>query len=177
MNVGQVILGRLRLFDKNVTIYGRSNMCQFENEGKQIKLLLLRLKTGQPKQTSTLALLSTPLYPPHIALVPSLSPISHAYPVRKSLPLLLLILSYYRVFESASAFASHKHVHKLHKEISDENKQSNVKPTLRTSSRKIFKTSMLGDYVMVRIYLKRFPLGTVKILHACNAGPFKILIS
>jgi len=30
MNVGQAILGRPWLFDKNVTIYGRSNMYQFE---------------------------------------------------------------------------------------------------------------------------------------------------
>jgi len=42
MNVGQVILGRAWLFDKNVTIYGRSNMCQFEHEGKKIKPLPLR---------------------------------------------------------------------------------------------------------------------------------------
>jgi len=41
MNVGQVILGRPRLFDKNVTIYGRTNTCHFEHESKQIKLLPL----------------------------------------------------------------------------------------------------------------------------------------
>ena len=58
-NVSQVILGRSWLFDKNVTIYGRSNMCQFEHESKQIKLLPLRPKTGQPKQASSLALLLT----------------------------------------------------------------------------------------------------------------------
>jgi len=45
MNVGQVILGS-PWFDKNVTIYSWSNMCQFEYEGKQIKLLLLRPKIG-----------------------------------------------------------------------------------------------------------------------------------
>ena len=28
---------------------------------------------------------------------------------------------------------------------------------------------------MVRIYLKQFPLGTVKMLHVRSAGPFKIL--
>jgi len=37
------------LFDKNVTIYGRSNMCQFEHEDKKIKLLLSWSKVGQPK--------------------------------------------------------------------------------------------------------------------------------
>jgi len=66
-------------------------------------------------------------------------------------------------------------VHKLHKEISLENKQSNVKPTLQTNSRKIFKTFDVDDYVMVQIYPKRFPLGTVKMLHVHNFGPFKIL--
>jgi len=128
MNVGQVMLGRSWLFDKNVTIYGRSNMCQFENKGKQIKLLPLRPTIGQPRQIFTLALLPTPPSLPIMAIALSLSPTSHAYPVRKLLPPLLPTPSYYQVFESASA--SHKHVHKLHKEISDENKQSNVKPTL-----------------------------------------------
>jgi len=72
MNVGQVILGRLWLFHKN--IYGRSNMCQFEHEGKQIKLVPLRFKTEQPKQTSTLALPPTPPSSPLIAIVLSPSP-------------------------------------------------------------------------------------------------------
>ena len=49
MNVGQVILGRPWLFDKNVIIYSWSNMCQFEHDDKQIKLLPLRPKTQQPK--------------------------------------------------------------------------------------------------------------------------------
>jgi len=175
INVGQVILGRPWLFDKIVTIYGRSNMCQFEHEGKQIKLVPLRPKTGQPQQTSTLALLQTPPSPPLIATVPSLSPTNHAYHVCKSLPLLLLIPSHCKTFESAPAFASHKHVHKLHKEISDENKWSNVKPTLQADSRKIFKIFNVGDYVMVQIYPKQFLLGSVKMLHVRSAGPFKIL--
>jgi len=50
-----------------------------------------------------------------------------------------------------------------------------VKPTLRTDSEKIFKTFNVGDYMMVRIYSKRFPSGTVKTLHVCSAGLFKIL--
>ena len=29
--------------------------------------------------------------------------------------------------------------------------------------------------MIVRIYPKQIPLGTVKILHVCSAGPFKIL--
>ena len=104
-------------------------MCQFEHEGKQIKLPF-RLKIEQPKQTSTLALLPTPPSPPLIAIAPFLSFTSHAYSVRKPLPPLLPILSHYRAFKSAPAFSSHKHVHKIHKEISDGNKHSNVKPTL-----------------------------------------------
>jgi len=66
-------------------------------------------------------------------------------------------------------------MHKLHKKISNKNKWSNVKPTLRADSRKIFKTFNVGDYVMVRIYLKQFPSKTIKMLHVCSAGPFKIL--
>ena len=60
-------------------------------------------------------------------------------------------------------------MHKLYKEVSDGNKQSNVKPTLRTDNKKIFKTFNIGDYVMVRIYPKRFPSGAVKILHVRSA--------
>ncbi|PKU75292.1 hypothetical protein MA16_Dca019338 [Dendrobium catenatum] len=46
MDVGQIILGRPWLFDNDVHIYGRSNTCVFEHEGKKIKLL-----PTQPKST------------------------------------------------------------------------------------------------------------------------------
>ena len=121
----------------------------------------MRLKTGQSKQTSTLTLLPTPTSstsPPLIAIVPSLSSTSRACHVRKPLLPLLSTPSHYKAFESARTFASHQHAHKLHKEISDGNKWSNVKPTLRTDSRKLFKTFNVGDYVMVQIYLKQFLL-------------------
>jgi len=54
MDVGHVILGRTWLYDKDVTIYGRSNMCQFEHEGKKIKLLPRELKAepSKPKPTT-----------------------------------------------------------------------------------------------------------------------------
>jgi len=100
MNVGQVILGRPWLFDKNVTIYGRSNMCQFEHKGKQIKLLPLRPKTGQLKQTSTLALLPTPPFSPPISTDFPLPLTNHAYPALKLLPPLLPTPFHYRAFES-----------------------------------------------------------------------------
>ena len=45
-------------------------------------------------------------------------------------------------------------MNKLHKEINDENKWSNVKLTLQTDRRKIFKIFNVGDYVMIRIYPK-----------------------
>ena len=77
-------------------------MCQIKHAGKQIKLLPLRPKTGQPQQTSTLAL---PLTPPLIAIVPSLSPTNHAYHVRKSLPPLLRTPSHYKAFDL------HLHLH------------------------------------------------------------------
>ena len=51
VDMGQVILRRLWLFDKDVTIFGRSNMCQLEYEGKKIKLLPSRPKVGQPEKT------------------------------------------------------------------------------------------------------------------------------
>lgn len=39
MDVGCVILGRPWLFDMDVTLYGRSNMCMFEFQGKKIKFI------------------------------------------------------------------------------------------------------------------------------------------
>ncbi|XP_020677004.2 uncharacterized protein LOC110095705 [Dendrobium catenatum] len=39
MDVGQIILGCPWLFNNDVHIYGRSNTCVFEHEGKKIKLL------------------------------------------------------------------------------------------------------------------------------------------
>jgi len=50
-----------------------------------------------------------------------------------------------------------------------------VKPTLQTDSRKIFKTFNVGDYLMVRTYLKSFPSETVKISHVRSVRPFKML--
>ena len=37
------------------------------------------------------------------------------------------------------------------------------------------RTFNVGDYVTVRLRPERFPLGTVKKLHARTAGPFQIL--
>ena len=124
MNVGQVTLGRPWLFDKNVIIYSRSNMCQLEHEGKQIKLPPFRSTNGQWTTQANI----------HFGFATNSTfftsycycslPISHyhAYFVRKLLPPLLQTPSHYTAFKSKSAFASHKHVHKLYKEISDENK-------------------------------------------------------
>ena len=53
IDMGQIILGRPWLFDKDATINNRFNMCQFLHKGKKIKLLSLRLKFRQPEQTPT----------------------------------------------------------------------------------------------------------------------------
>jgi len=37
IDVGQIMLGRPWLYNNDITIHGRSNMCQFEHEGKKIK--------------------------------------------------------------------------------------------------------------------------------------------
>ena len=42
MDVGQIILGRSWLYDNDITIHGRLNTCQFEHEGKKIKLIPYR---------------------------------------------------------------------------------------------------------------------------------------
>ena len=49
MDVDCVILERLWLYDKNATIYDQSNICQFEQKRKKIKLMSRELKTEQSK--------------------------------------------------------------------------------------------------------------------------------
>ena len=53
MDVGHVILGRPWLYDKDVTNYDQLNMCQFEHEGKKIKLLPRepKVEPSEPKPT------------------------------------------------------------------------------------------------------------------------------
>jgi len=77
-----------------------------------------------------------------------------------------------RASDSASLFASH--VHDLHKEVMNKLAQSNANYKLRADVRKRLKTFNIGDYVMVRIRPERFPLGTIKKLHARGAGLFQI---
>ncbi|XP_072987259.1 uncharacterized protein [Typha latifolia] len=52
MDVGQIILGRPWLFDKDVHIYGRSNICMFEHEGKKIKILPSQPRGGKMEKKS-----------------------------------------------------------------------------------------------------------------------------
>ena len=202
MDVGQIIVGRSWLFNKDVNIYGRSNMCQFEHKSEKIKLLLLRFKIKQPEQTPTapkknkkinlisakvldqklkkgahpfpsLVMLPTPSFLPPISTTLFFSLISLACLSHKPLSPLLLISYNYRVSESASVFTSL--VHKLQKEISDGIEQSNVNYKLRADIRKNFKTFTVGDCVIVQIHSKRFPSRTIKKLHTHSAEPFKIL--
>ena len=63
MDVGHVILGWSWLYDKDVTIYGRSNMCQFEHEENKVKLVPLslteqsELKSAASKKTNSVSLI------------------------------------------------------------------------------------------------------------------------
>jgi len=49
INVGQSILGRPWLYDNDVTIHVRTNMCHFERQGKKIKLIPYRFIAKKPK--------------------------------------------------------------------------------------------------------------------------------
>jgi len=67
MDVGQIILGRPWLYDNDVTIHGRSNMCRFEHEGKKIKLTPYRFiaeksKLNAPKKLKGVNLISAPKF-------------------------------------------------------------------------------------------------------------------
>ena len=63
MDIGQIILGRSWLYDNDVTIHGRSNMCRFEHEGKKIKLtpyrpIVKKSKLNAPKKSKGANLIS-----------------------------------------------------------------------------------------------------------------------
>ena len=75
---------------------------------------------------------------------------------------LIPIADRYKIFESASSFASFvaSHVHELHEKISDKVAQNNANYTIRTYVRNILKTFYVGD---------------VNELHACSADLFQIL--
>uniref|UniRef100_A0A2N9IC59 Reverse transcriptase n=1 Tax=Fagus sylvatica TaxID=28930 RepID=A0A2N9IC59_FAGSY len=96
----------------------------------------------------------------------------HGYKARK--PLDLLPMSpHVRMSESAEAFA--RHVHDLHKDISNRIHSSKTRYKVQADSRRRHLEFAVGDYVMIRIRPERFPSGTVKKLQARSAGPFKVL--
>ncbi|XP_020679784.1 uncharacterized protein LOC110097627 [Dendrobium catenatum] len=53
MDVGQIILGRPWLFDNDVHIYGRTNTCVFEHNGKKIKLIPSQPKNSKDEDKPT----------------------------------------------------------------------------------------------------------------------------
>jgi hypothetical protein len=96
----------------------------------------------------------------------------HGYKARKPLDLLPMSPQV-RMSESAEAFA--RHVHDLHKDISNRIHSSNTRYKVQADSRRRHLEFAVGDYVMIRIRPERFPSGTVKKLQARSAGPFKVL--
>jgi len=52
MDAGHVILGRLWLFDMDVTLWGKSNICNFNYEGQRIKLIPRQPKFKQEEKKS-----------------------------------------------------------------------------------------------------------------------------
>jgi len=62
MDVGQIMLGPW-LYDNDVTIHGRSNMCRFEHKCKKIKLkpyrlIAIKLKSNASKKSKGANLIS-----------------------------------------------------------------------------------------------------------------------
>ena len=63
VDVCQIILGRPWLYDNDVVIHGRSNMCRFEYEGEKIKLtpyrpIAKKPKPNPPKKSKEVSLIS-----------------------------------------------------------------------------------------------------------------------
>ena len=91
---------------------------------------------------------------------------------RKSVDLILVPL-YTRTFETTESFA--QYVTNLHKEIVKKINVSNQIYKQLADSHQQAHNFAEGDYVMIRIRLEWFPSRTVKKLHTCGVGPFRIL--
>ena len=76
------------------------------------------------------------------------------YKPRKSIDLILMT-QHPRVFESASAFASH--IHDLHIEISKKTQEINAQYKSYADLHCKHLEFNEGDYVLIRIYPERFP--------------------
>ena len=99
--------------------------------------------------------------------------VGHGYQLRQPIDLILMAPHHTRMFESVASFVSH--IHDLHKEISNQIQKNNANYKAYADLHRKAHEFSVGDYVMVRIRPERYPLGTVKKLHARSAGPFKIL--
>jgi len=104
----------------------------------------------------------------------SMSPfeVVHGYKPRKLLDLLPMSL-HARVSESAESFA--RRIQDLHIEITKQIQTSNAQYKLQADLHRQHNEFNVGDYVMIRIRPERFSSGANRKLHACSAGPFKVL--
>jgi hypothetical protein len=136
---------------------------------------LLRCLVGEANRNWDLILPTTQLaFNSSANRIIGISPfeVVHGYPPKK--PLDLLPMSpHVRVSEFAEAFA--QHLHDLHHEIRNKIQASNFQYKIHADTRRRHMEFQVGDYVMIRIRLERFPSRSVKKLQARSAGPFKIL--
>ena len=180
----QIILGRPWLFDKDVTIYGRSNMCQFEHKDKKTKLLPLRSKIRSlstpiaPKKTKEINLISVKVLDqklkkeartfPSLALLPT----PHAFPLItttlffSSTGLICYsrqsFLFYYRHHPIIEYLSLRLYLHWHHmcthytkRSVMELNIATLTKNCKLTLERNL-KPFNVGNYVMVRISPKQF---------------------
>ncbi|XP_054809675.1 uncharacterized protein LOC129311378 [Prosopis cineraria] len=79
----------------------------------------------------------------------------------------------FHISESAKSFANR--LHDLHAEIRRKLATSNDQYKLSANTHRRFQSFEIGDYVMARIHLERYPKHAFKKLHARATGPFRII--
>ena len=175
MDVAHILLGRLWLYDLNVTNFGKDNIYSFKYKGKNIILRHVNPKGCNGKRDIS----KLPERNSHILKCKKyeregigtgmcLALVAKEVPSDSSI-VDVSLLPHMRVSEPAKNFA--KHIHDLHVEIRRKISLSNKKYKLAADVHHRYKEFNVGEYVMVRIRPKRIPKTFSKKTFFKSHGP------
>ena len=166
--------------------FGRSNTYEFKISRKRIALKPTKPKSSVVRHKTGIVTNKESKKPLHRMTRPQFAynnsvnrstdlstfKIITGYKPRKPISLLLLPIG---EWHSAPAESFTQHLHDLHDDIRRQIAVSNVNYKSAANLHKRLQELAIEDKVMVKVRPKRFPLGTVKKLHAQPIGPNRVL--